>query len=92
MLPGKLQVKQNLGIELGLWGKLNLSLDLFDEKRNGILMKRETIPSWGDSGITYPQVNLGKTKNHGLELDLSWNDRIGKFDYYTKFNFFRKRK
>lgn len=32
-------VKQNLGIELGLWGKLNLSLDLFDEKRNGILMK-----------------------------------------------------
>ena len=80
-------VKQNIGIEIGLWGKLNFTLDLFDEKRNNILMTRNTIPSWADSGIAFPQVNLGKTKNHGLELDLAWNDRIGKFNYYAKFNF-----
>ena len=53
-------------------------MDLFDEKRNNILMTRNTIPSWADSGIAFPQVNLGKTKNHGLELDIAWNDRIGK--------------
>lgn len=80
-------VKQNIGIEVGLWGKLNFTLDLFDEKRNNILMTRNTIPSWADSGIAFPQVNLGKTKNHGLELDIAWNDRIGKFNYYAKFNF-----
>lgn len=80
-------VKQNIGIEIGLWGKLNFTLDLFDEKRNNILMTRNTIPSWADSGIAFPQVNLGKTKNHGLELDIAWNDRIGKFNYYAKFNF-----
>ena len=80
-------IKQNIGIEIGLWGKLNFTVDLFDEKRNNILMTRNTIPSWADSGIAFPQVNLGKTKNHGLELDVTWNDRIGKFNYYAKFNF-----
>ena len=80
-------IKQNIGIEIGLWGKLNFTVDLFDEKRNNILMTRNTIPSWADSGIAFPQVNLGKTKNHGLELDIAWNDRIGKFNYYAKFNF-----
>ncbi len=80
-------VKQNIGFELGLWGKLNLTVDLFDEKRNNILMSRNTVPSWADSGIAFPQVNMGKTKNHGFEIDLGWNDRIGKFDYYAKFNF-----
>lgn len=80
-------IKQNIGIEIGLWGKLNFTVDLFDEKRNNILMTRNTIPSWADSGIAFPQVNLGKTKNHGLELDIAWNDHIGKFNYYAKFNF-----
>ena len=80
-------VKQNLGVEIGLWSKLNITLDFFDEKREGILMERRTVPSWGDSGIAFPQVNLGKTKNHGMELDISWNDRINKFNYYAKFNF-----
>lgn len=55
-------IKQNIGIEIGLWGKLNFTVDLFDEKRNNILMTRNTIPSWADSGIAFPQVNLGKTK------------------------------
>jgi TonB-linked SusC/RagA family outer membrane protein len=80
-------IKQNIGIELGLWNKLNITLDLFDEKRENILMTRNTIPSWADSGIAFPQVNLGKTKNHGFEVDIAWNDRIGKFNYYAKFNF-----
>lgn len=80
-------VKQNLGIEIGLWDKLTVVVDLFDEKRENILMTRNTIPSWADSGIEFPQVNLGKTKNHGLEVELDWKDRIGKFYYYAKYNF-----
>ncbi|MDR0713606.1 MAG: TonB-dependent receptor [Bacteroidales bacterium] len=80
-------VKQNIGIEIGLRHKLNLTLDLFDEQRNNILMTRNTVPSWANSGIAFPQVNMGKTKNHGIELDVAWNDRIGEFNYYAKFNF-----
>jgi TonB-linked SusC/RagA family outer membrane protein len=80
-------IKQNIGVEIGLWNKLNITVDLFDEKRNNILMARNTIPSWADSGIAFPQVNLGKTKNHGFEVDIQWNDHIDKFNYYAKFNF-----
>ena len=37
--------KQNLGIEIGLWNKLSLTLDLFDEKRRDILMTPNTTSS-----------------------------------------------
>ena len=80
-------VKQNLGIELGLWNKLNLSVDLFDEQRNQILMTRNTIPAWLSSGVSLPAVNLGKAKNHGLEVEANWNDKIGNVKYYVKLNF-----
>lgn len=80
-------IKQNLGIEIGLWNKLNISLDLFDEQRSQILMTRNTIPSWLSSGVSLPAVNLGEVKNHGFEIDANWNDKIGKFNYYIKLNF-----
>lgn len=79
-------LKQNLGIELTLIRKLRMTLDLFNESRTGILMTRQTIAPW--IGVGLPSVNIGETKNHGMEFDLSWNDNIGKdFSYYAKFNF-----
>ena len=79
--------KQNIGIEIGLFNKLNLIIDLYDEKRKNILMVRNTVPSWLASSATLPAVNLGKTKNHGLEIEANWNDRIDKVNYYLKLNF-----
>lgn len=79
-------VKQNIGIEMTILRKLKLNLDLFDEKRTGILMSRNTVAPWMGTGL--PSVNIGETKNHGLELELGWNDKIGKdFSYFAKFNF-----
>lgn len=79
--------KQNFGIELGLFHKLNATIDLFKEHRSKILMQRQTISSWfGASGL--PSLNLGETKNHGLEVEIAWNDEISKdFNYWVKFNF-----
>lgn len=76
--------KQNLGIELGLWNKFTMSLDLFNEKRSGILMSPRTTMAW--FGIGLPSWNMGETKNHGFELDLGWNDRIGK-DWHYSINY-----
>lgn len=77
--------KQNLGIELGLFQKLDITLDLFDERRTDILMQRRTMASW--FGGSLPSVNMGRTKNHGFELDIDWRDRIGKkFNYWARFN------
>jgi TonB-linked SusC/RagA family outer membrane protein len=78
--------KQNLGFEISLWSKLNIALDLYDEKRDGILTRAKTIAYWFGAG--YPTLGLGKTKNHGIELELGWRDKIGKdFRYSIDFAF-----
>lgn len=78
-------VKQNLGFELALWSRFELNLDLFHESRSGILMDYKTIPLW--TGVLNPVGNIGKTKNRGFELEIIWNDRIGKeFRYWLKGN------
>jgi len=69
-------VKQNLGLDVTvLNNRLKAALDLYAEKRTGILMTRTAIPSWY-GGIT-PDANIGETKNHGFDLELTWNDKIG---------------
>jgi TonB-linked SusC/RagA family outer membrane protein len=79
-------VKQNLGFEIGFFDKLNLTIDLFDEKRTGILMQRNTLATWVGSP-TLPAVNIGETKNHGFEADAVWRDKISKkFSYWLRFN------
>ncbi len=77
--------KQNLGLEVGLFDKLNMTVDLFAEKRDKILMQRKSIASWFGAGV--PTVNYGETKSHGFEFEVSWNDKLNKdFRYFAKFN------
>lgn len=77
--------KQNIGIEIGLWHKLNVSVDLFDEKRKGILMPPRNLPFW--LAATPGDRNLGRTKNHGIEIEARWHDRIGEdWDYSIGLN------
>lgn len=81
----EVSTKQNLGLEFGVFGKLNVTLDLFNEHRTNILMQRQTMAAW--FGADLPSVNYGETKNHGFEFEIGWNDKIGKdFRYWTKFN------
>lgn len=78
--------KQNLAVDIGLWHKFNLRVELFDEKRTGILMKRNTTAAW--IAVTLPELNLGETKNHGIDLEMSWYDKIGRnFSYNLGFSF-----
>ncbi len=84
--------KTNVGIDLRmLKSRLNLSADMFYERRNDILL----IPGQNYSknisavvGMSAPQVNMGIVDNKGFDLELGWNDKIGKdFSYYVKTNF-----
>ena len=78
-------IKQNIGIEMTfLKSRLRGSVDLFNERREGILMQRNTVPYW--FGNSAPKANLGKTKNHGIDIELKWNDKIGKVDYWFTGN------
>ena len=73
--------KQNIGLDASFWGKLNLTLDLFDEKRKGILMTPRDAVFWYP--VTLSSANIGKTKNHGIEMELAWNDNIGRNWHYN---------
>lgn len=80
-------VKQNVGLEMRtLDSKLKIELDFYDEKRDGILMQRRTIPEML-YGNTAPKANMGKTKTHGFDLSLNYNGIINDdLSYYVTAN------
>ena len=78
--------KQNYGLDLNLFDqRLSFSLDVFFEKRKDILIQQNTVPGFVAADL--PAVNLGKVNNHGYEISLGWNDKIGRdFRYWLKGN------
>lgn len=63
-----------------LSGKLGLDFDYFQSRRNDILITRNaSVPTY--SGLSLPAENLGKVKNHGVELVASYRDRAGDFEW-----------
>jgi TonB-linked SusC/RagA family outer membrane protein len=73
--------KYNLGLEFAvLNNSLTGNIDVFYESRNNILTEYLTRPWW--FGVTSAAGNLGKTTNKGYELELHYNNKIGKdFNY-----------
>ncbi|WP_461631424.1 SusC/RagA family TonB-linked outer membrane protein [Labilibaculum euxinus] len=68
-------VKQNLGLELGLFqSQVVLNVDVFTERRTNMLQKRMSVPSY--VGVSEIRGNLGETKSHGIEIELSVNKQV----------------
>lgn len=72
--------KQDLGFEMGfLKDKLTVNVDLFDEKRNDMLMP-PVVTAF--VGVAYKDVNAGALKKHGFEVEVNWlNTTAGGFTY-----------
>lgn len=69
--------KANIGFELGLFdGVFDLSVDVFDERRNNIFMERTSIPLTAGF-IKSPWQNFGKVKNQGAELTVNFRKQFG---------------
>ncbi|GAF02754.1 SusC/RagA family TonB-linked outer membrane protein [Saccharicrinis fermentans] len=68
-------IKQNLGVEFGVFNKLNGTLDVYNEKREDILMD-VWAPLWYLPTGSVATGNMGETKNQGLEVELKWNDKL----------------
>lgn len=79
--------KYNAGVEFGLFNNaLTGNLDIFYEKRNDILCDYGTRPLW--FGVTSAVGNLGETTNKGFEIELHYNNSIGKdFNYNINANY-----
>jgi TonB-linked SusC/RagA family outer membrane protein len=80
-------IKNNLGFELGfLSNVISLNVDFFKENRDNILMQPQTVPAWVQ--VDFKDLNIGKTKNHGYEIELGFNQRSKTgLHYYIKSNF-----
>lgn len=76
----------NVGVDISLLDKLDLSVSYFQHKRSDILVPPTgKIP--GVLGMSFAELNLGRATNQGVEVALGWQDKVGEdFEYYAKAN------
>lgn len=74
-------LKKNIGFDIKFFNnRLGITTDFFFENRKDILVKNEAaLPSI--LGQKSSSVNYGKVRNHGYEITMNWNDRIGNVHY-----------
>lgn len=69
----------NIGFDMNLWNKLNITGDYF-YKRTYDILRAIAIPGQV-GGLSGPTVNLGKVDNKGWELAVDYADQVGMFKY-----------
>lgn len=76
--------KANIGLEIGLFdGVFDMSVDVFDERRNNIFMERTSVPLTTGL-IKAPWQNYGKVKNQGAEVTINLRKQFGR-DFFLGF-------
>ena len=79
--------KTDIGLELGLFKKLNIVVDVYQDQRKDILIARQSISSIaGFSGYNYTAgtantavyANLGAMNNKGIDGSVEYNSRLGR--------------
>lgn len=77
--------RQNLGIELNfLKNDLQLIVELFKERREGILLPNLIIPyNAGFTSENIPYANIGKTKNKGIDITLDYNKNWSTSNFFS---------
>ncbi|WP_407425838.1 SusC/RagA family TonB-linked outer membrane protein [Arcticibacter sp.] len=77
----------NAGLDMTMVAnRLNLSLDYFDKETKDVLTPMQILMVTGNNGGN-PFVNAATLQNTGIELSLSWRDKIGaELGYNIDFN------
>lgn len=77
--------KLNVGLDMSLWNdKLQFTADYYNDFYFDLLQARgKNIELMG---ATYPTENIGKSKRYGAELSLTYQNNIGKLNYYITGN------
>lgn len=75
----------NIGLDARfLSGRLGFTLDWYNKKTKDLLV---AVPVDPTTGFSTQMKNAGTVENKGIELSLSWNDKIGKdFQYNVGWN------
>ena len=72
--------KINVGVDATFFSRLHAYVDFFWEDRKDILVSNESTLS-AVTSLPSSYVNEGRVKNHGFEVTLNWEDRIGNVHY-----------
>lgn len=76
----------NIGMEgLFLNNRLTVTLDYFNETRSNIIGNVSTRYS-ALAGPFFPEENMGKIKNQGIDAHISWGEKIGDWQYQVGAN------
>ena len=76
LITWEIAKKANIGIDLGLFNKLTLNAELFQEERSNILQTRTDVPS--TLGLrTIPQANIGVAEGKGFEVSAQYLQTFG---------------
>ncbi|CAG5005644.1 TonB-dependent receptor P26 [Dyadobacter sp. CECT 9275] len=73
----------NIGVDLTLWSKFNLTAEYYQRRTNDILLRLD-IPTM--IGLTAPYQNAGVVDNKGWDLSMGYRDRVGAFNYNVTVN------
>ncbi len=84
-------IKFNFGVDMRMFNnRLSFALDAFYERRWDIITNtggNDVVGIPDLFGKTSSYVNAGTVINRGIDIELGWNDRIGRdFTYYVHFN------
>lgn len=67
----------NLGLDMSLWNKLNLTMDFYKTYRSNILQERTTITSIAGFAST-PYANIGAATSKGIDGSIDYNQTLSK--------------
>ena len=76
--------KRDLGFEIGLFKDvISLNVDLYDEYRDQMLLSPKSTTFL--IGNSIKELNLGKVKKHGIDVELEYRKKFGvDFNYFAK--------
>ena len=76
--------KRDIGVEMGfLENMITVGVDFFDEKRDKMLLTPRSSTVF--IGNSFKQLNLGKLKKHGVEVELEFNKTTqNNLNYFVK--------
>jgi TonB-linked SusC/RagA family outer membrane protein len=76
----------NLGLDLGfLKSRLTAEIDYYNRCTTGML-RPDALSSMLSGAYDAPRKNIGTMRNQGIELNLTWQDRIEDFKYSVNLN------
>ncbi|MET4082729.1 TonB-linked SusC/RagA family outer membrane protein [Pedobacter sp. UYP30] len=89
LLTWETSKKSNIGLELGLFNQLNLTVDIYKSINNNMLINRGTVPQLnGLPNSALPPQNIGRLVNQGYEIELDYNKSVNRnLSLLGKLNF-----